>query len=160
MGAVLHVSVSSRLHAVLWPVLVTASVACCALSSFCKVSLCPLLIFCILWTILYIDFCLGPGCAMKAFCELEVTMVIGLCCEESDTRLITSTVSELIHNSRSVLIREDFCLGCCCLRLACSSFVCANAACFDFMSICEGFCMFFPFDGLLFLFGPFVLAFR
>ena len=84
------------------------------------------------------DFLLGPGWIMKFFGEFEVTMVIGLCCGESDTRFIASTVSELLHESWSVLINDDF-FFCCCRLLACSSFVCARAACFDLISNCDNF---------------------
>ena len=53
------------------------------------------------------------GVCIKSFGELEVTIVIGLCNGESDTRLMTSTVSELFHLSRSVLTMEEYR---CCLR--------------------------------------------
>ena len=76
---------------------------------------------------------------IKSFGELEVTIVIGLCNGESDTRLMTSTVSELFHLSRSVLTMEEYRL---CLRFACSIFDWASAACFDFVSNC-GTCILF-----------------
>ena len=79
------------------------------------------------------------GVCIKPFGELEVTIVIGLCCGESDTRLMTSTVSELFHLSRSVLTMEEYR---CCLRLPCSSFDWASAACFDLASNCETFVLF------------------
>ena len=80
------------------------------------------------------------GVCIKSFGELEVTIVIGLfCCGESDTRLMTSTVSELFHLSRSVLTMEEYR---CCLRFACSSFDWASAACFDLASNCETFVLF------------------
>ena len=71
---------------------------------------------------------------MKSFGELDVTIVMGLCWGESETRLMTSTVSELFHLSRSVLTIED-CLRC--RLLACSSFDWARAACLNTVSICE-----------------------
>ena len=110
------------------------------------------------WKFSSMDFRLAPGCAIKSLGEFKVTMVMGLCCGESDTRLITSTVSELFHDSRSVLIRDDFLLGCCCLRLACSNFVSANAASFDFKSNCDCFWIFIRLFAFSFLYGLFVFA--
>ena len=113
----------------------------------------------IFWTIKSIDFLRGPGSAMKSLGELEVTIVIGPCCGESEMRLITSTVSELLQESRSVCTRDAFLRGCCCRRLACSNLDCASAACFDFVSNCVAFWLFVFVIGLPFLLGLFVFDF-
>ena len=68
---------------------------------------------------------------MKLFGELDVTIVMGLCWGESETRLITSTVSKLFHLSRSVLTIEE-CLRC--RLLACSNFDWARAS---FWTLCQ-----------------------
>ena len=71
---------------------------------------------------------------MKSLGELDVTIVMGLRWGESETKLMTSTVSELFHWSKSVLTNDE-CLRC--RRLACSSFDWASAAFLDFMSNCD-----------------------
>ena len=93
---------------------------CCAqLSSVFVRSLLPSwLLSCSGWTILSTDFLLGHVCDMKSFVEMDVTIVMGLCCGEFDTKFINSTVSELLHDSKSALIKDDFRLRCCCLFLA------------------------------------------
>ena len=73
---------------------------------------------------------------MNSFGELDVTIVIGICWGESETRLMTSTVSQLFHLSRSVLTIEE-CLRC--RLLACSNFDWARAAFLDIVSNCEKF---------------------
>ena len=58
-------------------------------------------------------------------------------------KLITSTVSELLQESSSVFTKGAFRRGCLYRRLACSNLVCASAACFDFVSNCVAFWLFF-----------------
>ena len=71
---------------------------------------------------------------MNSFGELDVTIVMGLCWAESETRLMTSTVSELFHLSNSVLTIEE-CLRC--RLLACCSFDWARAAFLEIVSNSE-----------------------
>ena len=63
---------------------------------------------CNFWTLFSTDLRPWLFCFMKSLGELEVTIVIGLCWGESETKLITSTVSELLHWSRSVLMKDEF----------------------------------------------------
>ena len=109
-----------RMGLVMDAMFIIGCVLCCApLDSFVgSALLLSLFVLCIHWTLLYMDFFLGPGNAIKSIGKFEVKIVIGLCCGEAVTRLMSSTVSEFFHESRSVFIRDDVLLGCCCLRFA------------------------------------------
>ena len=135
---------SSRMGLLLDAMFISAGVLCCAplwALSLVVLSCFHFLALYVRWIILSMDFFLGPGRAIRFFWEFEVKLVMGLRCGESNTRLITSTLSDFFHDSRSVLIRGDFLFGCRGLRFACSTFDCANSACFDLVSNCEGFLM-------------------
>ena len=108
---------------------------------------------CICWTILSMDFFLGPGCDMKSFWKLEVTIVMGLCCGNWIPYLLTPR-----WQSYSMLISQcwsDFRLGFCCFCLTCSSLDCANAACFDLTSNLDDFWMLLGFPGFVLSLGAF-----
>ena len=78
-----------------------------------------------------IDFCPRLCCTINSLGELDVTFVIGLCCGESDTRLMTYTVSESFQVSLSGLMNEEMRLS---RIFACSISDKASTAYFDLMS--------------------------